>query len=192
MSPPPLRRYAHNGEFSGAQSDPYAHNGEPSTAVLSLGSNLGDRLGHLQAALDGLGDYLAGPSPVSTVYETAPWGGVDQPVYLNAVVMVTGERTPAQWLELAHILEQSAGRAREVRWGARTLDIDIIVVDSIHSDDPTLTLPHPHAHERAFVLVPWLDVDPEAALPGRGRVADLVSTLDTSGVVRWGSLEFIQ
>ncbi len=158
-------------------------------AVLSIGSNLGDRLGHLQTAVLGLGDYVAGPGAVSAVYETAPWGGLEQPAYLNAVVIVTGQRSPAQWLELAHILEQSAERTREVRWGARTLDIDIIVVDGVRSSDPQLTLPHPHAHERAFVLVPWLDVEPDADLPGHGRVADLVSTIDTSDVVRWGSVE---
>lgn len=163
--------------------------GASSTAVLSIGSNLGDRLGHLQLAVDGLGDYLAGPGAVSAIYETAPWGGVEQPAYLNAVVIVTGRRSPAQWLELAHILEQSAGRTREVRWGSRTLDIDLVTVDDIRSADPTLTLPHPHAHERAFVLVPWLDVDPQAVLPGHGRVVDVVSTMDISDVVLWGSLE---
>ncbi len=159
-----------------------------STAVLSIGSNLGDRLCHLQSAVTGLADYLSGPGSVSAVYETAPWGGAEQPAYLNAIAIVSGERSPAQWLELAHVLEQAAGRIREVHWGARTLDVDIVVVDDIRSDDVTLTLPHPHAHERAFVLVPWLDIDPEAALPGHGRIADLVSTMDTSGVVRWGTL----
>jgi len=159
-----------------------------STAVLSIGANLGDRLAALQSAVDGFADYLSGPDPISPVYETQPWGGVEQPAYLNAVVLVTGHRSPAQWLELAHILEQSAGRTREVQWGARTLDIDIINVDDIRSDDPTLTLPHPHAHGRAFVLVPWLDVDPDASLPGHGRVADLVQRVDTSGVTRWGQL----
>jgi 2-amino-4-hydroxy-6-hydroxymethyldihydropteridine diphosphokinase len=163
--------------------------GAPSTAVLSIGSNLGDRLGHLQSAVDGLGDYLAGPGAVSEVYETEPWGALEQPAYLNAVVIVTGQRSPAQWLELAHILEQAAARTRELRWGPRTLDIDIIVVDDLRSDGPTLTLPHPHAHERAFVLVPWLDVDPAASLPGHGRVADLVSTMEAADVVRWGTLE---
>lgn len=163
---------------------------ELSTAVVSLGSNLGDRAGHLQSAVDGFGDYLAGPGAVSAIYETPPWGGIEQPAYLNAVVVVTGERTPAQWLELAHILEQAAGRTRGVHWGARTLDVDIISVDGLESDDPTLTLPHQHAHERAFVLVPWLDVDPAAALPDRGRVADLVSTMDISEVVRWGTLRY--
>jgi len=160
-----------------------------STAVLSIGSNLGDRLGYLQSAADGLADYVPGPGALSPVYETAPWGGVEQPAYLNAVVVVTGRRSPGQWLELAHILEQAAGRTREVHWGARTLDVDIVVVDDVRSDDPTLTLPHPHAHERAFVLLPWLDVDAEASLPGHGRVADLVSTMDTADVIRWGKLE---
>lgn len=163
-----------------------------STAVLSIGSNLGDRLGYLQSAVAGLADYLAGAGAVSAVYETAPWGGVQQPAYLNAVVLVAGERSPAQWLELAHILEQAAGRTRDVPWGARTLDVDLITVDNVDSDDSTLTLPHPHAHERAFVLVPWLDVQPEAALRGHGRVADLVSTMDTSGIIRWGRLEITQ
>jgi len=166
--------------------------GSSSRAVLSIGSNLGDRLGHLQSAVDGLGAYLSGPGAVSPVYETAPWGGVEQPSYLNAVVVVTGERSPAQWLELAHVIEQAANRTRETHWGARTLDVDIIMVDDVRSDDSTLTLPHPHAHERAFVLVPWLDVEPEAVLPGRGRVADVLSTVDTTGVVRWGSLKVPQ
>lgn len=160
-----------------------------STAVLSIGSNLGDRIGYLRSAVDGLQDYVVGPDAISPVYETAPWGGVEQPPYLNAIVLVTGERSPAQWLELAHILEQAAGRTREVHWGSRTLDVDIIVVDDIRSDDPTLTLPHPHAHERSFVLVPWLDVDPDAELPGHGRVAALVSTMDTAHVTRRGTLE---
>lgn len=154
------------------------------TAVLSLGSNLGDRLGHLQQAVDGLTDYLVAEGAVSSVYETLPWGGVEQPPYLNAVVRVSGRRSPAQWLELAHILEQAAARTREIHWGPRTLDVDIIVVDDIVSSDPTLTLPHPHAHERAFVLLPWLDIDPEAQLPGHGSVAELLSTVDISGVER--------
>lgn len=159
-----------------------------STAVLSIGSNLGDRMSHLQFAVAALDDYIVGPGAVSPVYETAPWGGVDQPAYLNAIVIVTGRRSPAQWLELAHVLEQAAGRVREVRWGPRTLDVDLIVVDDVRSDDQTLTLPHPRAHERTFVLLPWLDVDPDASLPGWGPVADLVSTMDLSGVVHRGPL----
>ncbi len=163
--------------------------GSVSSAVLSIGSNLGDRLGYLQSAVHGLQDYVDGPEAVSPVYETAPWGGVEQPAYLNAVVLVTGQRSPGQWLELAHTLEQAAGRSRETHWGARTLDVDLIAVDDVRSDDPALTLPHPHAHERAFVLVPWMDVDSDAWLPGHGRISELVSIMDTRGVVRCGELE---
>ncbi len=158
------------------------------SAVMSIGSNLGDRLGYLQSAVDGLQHYVASPGAVSPVYETAPWGGVEQPAYLNAVVLVTGQRSPGQWLELAHTLEQAAGRTRQKRWGTRTLDVDLIVVDDVRSDDPALTLPHPHAHERAFVLIPWMDVDSDAWLPGHGRISELLSTMDTCDVVRYGEL----
>jgi 2-amino-4-hydroxy-6-hydroxymethyldihydropteridine diphosphokinase len=162
-----------------------------SSAVLSLGGNLGDRAGTLRAALAA----LAGEGLVarSVLYETPPWGPVEQPPYLNAIAVVRGDRDPAGWLALAHQLEQAAGRTREVRWGARTLDVDVVTVTAddgtpVLSPDPDLTLPHPRAAERAFVLVPWLAVDPEATLPGRGRVADLVAALppeDVAAVVRW-------
>ncbi len=145
-----------------------------SRAVLSLGSNLGDRLGHLRGAVDGLADVLVAVSPV---YETPPWGPVAQDDYLNAVLVVSGRLQPAGWLERAHELERAAGRERSVRWGPRTLDVDVIVVDDVVSDDPELTLPHPRAYERAFVLVPWADVEPDAVLPGHGAVADLAAGL---------------
>jgi 2-amino-4-hydroxy-6-hydroxymethyldihydropteridine diphosphokinase len=130
------------------------------------------------------------------LYETPPWGPVQQPPYLNAIAVVRGDRDAAGWLGLAHELEQAAGRTREVRWGARTLDVDVVTVTEddgtpVLSDDPDLTLPHPRAAERAFVLVPWLSLDPAATLPGRGRVADLVATLpaeDVAAVVRWEQL----
>jgi len=145
-------------------------------AVLSVGSNLGDRLGHLRSTVDGLGEAVTG---VSGVYETAPWGGVDQDDYLNAVLLVDAPGVDAYgWLARARELETRAGRMREVRWGPRTLDVDVVDVDGVTSDDPELTLPHPGAHQRAFVLVPWLDVDPAAVLPGRGRVRDLLDGLD--------------
>jgi 2-amino-4-hydroxy-6-hydroxymethyldihydropteridine diphosphokinase len=151
-----------------------------SRAVLSIGSNLGDRLAHLRgvvAALD--------PLAVSPVYETAPWGGVEQDDYLNAILIVADDRTDAYgWLARAHELEQAAGRVRDVRWGPRTLDVDVIDVDGTVSADPELTLPHPRAAERAFVLVPWRDVDPEAVLTGHGRIADLIS--DSTDVRRTG------
>ena len=163
-------------------------------AVLSLGANLGDRAGALRAALTALkDDGLVGRS---TLYETPPWGPVEQPPYLNAIALVRGERDAAGWLARAHELEQAAGRTRDVRFGPRTLDVDVITVTAddgtpVLSDDPDLTLPHPRAHERAFVLVPWLTLDPTAVLPGRGAVADLVRALpteDVDAVVRWDHL----
>ncbi len=162
--------------------------------VLSLGANLGDRAATLRGAL---GELAAeGLVARSTLYETPPWGPVEQPPYLNAVVVVRGDRDAAGWLARAHELEQAAGRTREVRWGARTLDVDVVTVTAddgspVLSDDPALTLPHPRAHERAFVLVPWLSLDPTAVLPGHGRVADLVAALpadDVAAVVRWEHL----
>ena len=153
--------------------------------VIALGSNLGDRLDYLQSGLDGLFDtprlvFLA----VSPVYETTPVGGPEQPDYLNAVAI--GETTlPAQAvLERCHSLEDAFGRVRGERWGPRTLDLDLIVYGDEVSDSPGLTLPHPRAHERAFVLAPWHDADPDAELPGQGRVADLLKALGTTGVTR--------
>ena len=145
-----------------------------STAVLSIGSNLGDRLAHLQEAVDAMRPWLRAVSPV---YETAPWGPVEQDDYLNAVLLVDDARaTPEDWLERARAAEQAAGRSRGVRWGPRTLDVDVVAVDDIRSDDAELTLPHPRAAERAFVLVPWLAADPDAVLAGR-PVRDLVAGL---------------
>lgn len=144
-----------------------------SRAVLSIGSNLGDRLAHLRTVVTALR-----PVAVSPVYETAPWGGVDQGDYLNAVVVVEDDGTDAYgWLRKAHELEDAAGRVRGVRWGPRTLDVDVIDVDGTVSADPELTLPHPRAYERAFVLVPWAELDPVAELPGRGPVADLAAAV---------------
>ena len=143
-----------------------------SRAVLSIGSNLGDRLGHLRAAVAALR-----PLAVSGVYETAPWGGVEQDDYLNAVLVAEADLDPRGWLDRAHAVEAAAGRTRDVRWGPRTLDVDLVEVDGILSAAPELTLPHPRAHERAFVLVPWLDVDPDAELTGHGPVAALAARL---------------
>ncbi|HVC72991.1 MAG TPA: 2-amino-4-hydroxy-6-hydroxymethyldihydropteridine diphosphokinase [Mycobacteriales bacterium] len=152
-----------------------------SRAVLSIGSNLDDRLAHLRSVVAALG-----PVAVSPVYETAPWGGVEQDDYLNAIVVVDDPGTDAYgWLARARELERAADRIREVRWGPRTLDVDVIDVDGGSNADPELTLPHPRAHERAFVLVPWADVDADAVLPGHGRVADLVDLVaDRAGVRR--------
>jgi 2-amino-4-hydroxy-6-hydroxymethyldihydropteridine diphosphokinase len=148
------------------------------TAVLSLGSNLGDRFEHLRGAVVGLGEAVLA---ASGVYETPPWGDPDQPAYLNAVVLAADAVDPLGWLERAGELERSAGRVRDParRFGPRTLDVDVVAVVSdagepVISDHPDLVLPHPRAHERAFVLRPWLDVQPYARLPGHGWVYDLV------------------
>lgn len=148
--------------------------------VLSIGSNLGDRLGHLRSAVAAFAAELVVVSPV---YETPPWGGVEQRPFLNAVVLVEGDQPPAYWLARAQAVERADDRERAVRWGPRTLDVDIVDVAGVRSDDPDLTLPHPRAHERAFVLRPWLDVEPAAVLAGRPVSAWLAGT-DQSGVVR--------
>ncbi|MDI6105013.1 2-amino-4-hydroxy-6-hydroxymethyldihydropteridine diphosphokinase [Actinoplanes sp. NEAU-A12] len=154
-------------------------------AVLSLGSNLGDRLAHLRAAVELLrADAIV---EVSGVYETPPWGDTEQPSYLNAVVIVEdGAATARDWLTRARACEAAGGRVRdpERRFGPRTLDVDVIAVwadggEPVVDDDPELTLPHPRAHLRAFVLLPWHDVRPDAELPGHGPVGAL---LDTPGV----------
>lgn len=152
-------------------------------AVLALGSNLGDSAEILRGALSALqstdGIDVTG---VSRVVETDPVGGPEQGVFLNAVVTIRTDRGPRELLSTCQRIESDFDRVREVRWGPRTLDVDIISIEGMVSDEPELTLPHPRAHERGFVLVPWLDVDPAATLAGHGSVADLVSTVDVSGV----------
>jgi 2-amino-4-hydroxy-6-hydroxymethyldihydropteridine diphosphokinase len=150
-----------------------------SRAVLSLGSNLGDRFAHLRSAVEGFGAAVVAVSPV---YETAPWGGVEQDDFLNAVLVVDDPAADARdWLRRGQALENAAGRVREIRWGPRTLDVDVVTVDGpegpVLSDDPDLLLPHPGTVERATVLRPWLDVDPAAVLPGHGPVADVLAAL---------------
>ena len=137
-------------------ADSTLHN--PKRAVLSLGSNLGNRLETLQGAIDAL------------VKTTLP---------------------PGSLLERAHAIEEAFHRVRDSRYGPRTIDVDIVAYQGVVSDDPSLTLPHPRAHERAFVLVPWHDVDPGAEVPGRGPVADLLPSLAGQGVVRRDDLALV-
>jgi 2-amino-4-hydroxy-6-hydroxymethyldihydropteridine diphosphokinase len=164
----------------------------PRWAVLSIGSNLGNRMENLQGAVDALEDTPGiRIKAVSPVYETAPWG-VDpgnQPNYLNAVVVLKTTLPPSSLLERAQAVEEAFHRTRAERWAARTLDVDIVVYEGRTSDDPVLTLPHPRAHERAFVLAPWLDVDRTAEIPGRGPVADLLAAVTREGVLRREDLE---
>ena len=150
-------------------------------AVLSLGSNEGDRLAYLQGAVAQLGDRVL---LASGVYETPPWGDRAPPPTLTGVLIVRDPEAGARdWLEAARACEKIAGRVRDParRFGPRTLDVDVIEVYAadgtpVTSDDPELTLPHPRAHQRAFVLKPWLDVQPYARLTGHGWVTDLLTT----------------
>lgn len=153
--------------------------------VLSIGSNLGDRLARLQSAVDLLGEAVRAVSPV---YETDAWGGVDQGPFLNAVVVAEDAGLDADaWLRKAQAIEAANQRVREQKWGPRTLDVDLVCVTDggaeVVSDDAHLTLPHPFAHQRAFVLAPWLDVDPAAELLVEGRrlpVRDILGSLDAA------------
>lgn len=158
--------------------------------VLALGSNLGDRLATLQGAVQ---ELLKEPgltlTALSPVYETAPVGGPPQPDYLNAVLVARTTLTPAALLHRAHEAEQAFHRTRQEVWGPRTLDVDIIVYGDLVSDDPVLTLPHPRARERAFVLAPWLDAEPAAEIPGLGQVAGLLATVGREGVWRRDDLD---
>lgn len=160
-----------------------------SQVVFSVGSNLGDRLGHLQTAVDVLaaaGARLA----LSPVYATAPVGGPEQGEYLNAVVLADLP-ADADLLGLIATAERAAGRVRRELWGPRTLDVDVISVAGVLSEDPALTLPHPRAHRRAFVLAPWLDLDPDAVLPGAGRVDDLLAEVGRCGITRRDDLVLV-
>lgn len=157
-----------------------------STAVFALGSNLGDRLEHLQSAVSSL---RATPDviivDVSPVYETKAVGAPDDsPDFLNLVIVTETTQPARVLLERAHAIEDAHGRTRDVINGPRTLDVDLIVVGTSVVDDREIKIPHPRAHERAFVLAPWADIAPSAEIPGLGPIQDLLADLDTSGVTR--------
>jgi 2-amino-4-hydroxy-6-hydroxymethyldihydropteridine diphosphokinase len=133
-------------------------------------------LSYLRLAVLGFGDAVRATSPI---YETAPWGVVDQGDFLNAILVVEDDAVDEWgWLRRGQQLEQDALRERLQRWGPRTLDVDVVTVDGVTSTDPELLLPHPGTTTRASVLVPWLDIDPDAELPGHGRISDLLTALD--------------
>lgn len=167
-------------------------------AVLSVGSNLGDRLGYLRGAVAGFADAddteLVAASPV---YETRPWGGVEQEDFLNAVLLARSDTLDEWgWLRRGQALEAAAQRTRELRWGPRTLDVDVVAVfgpdgSPVFSEHPDLRLPHPGAAERNTVLRPWLDVEPDAELPGRGRVDALLFRLGEDGLRRRDELVLV-
>ena len=139
-----------------------------SRALLGLGSNLGDRRQHLRDAVAA----LPGVVQVSPVYETNPVGGPEQDPYLNLVVEMDTDLGPRALLELCHSLERQAGRVRRVRWGPRTLDVDILWMDGVTVDEDDLVIPHKRMRERAFVMVPLADVAPDVAAGWEGDGAD--------------------
>jgi 2-amino-4-hydroxy-6-hydroxymethyldihydropteridine diphosphokinase len=151
-------------------------------AALGLGSNLGDRAEVLKSAIATISRTPnVTVAAVSPFVETDPVGGPEQPDYLNAVVVIDTSLTPEELLSLAHTCEQLAGRIRDVRWGPRTLDVDVLAYDQVARHDAALTLPHPRATQRAFVLVPWAAVDPSFVVAGR-TVGEWADTVDDAGV----------
>lgn len=159
---------------------------EPVLAVIALGSNLGDREATLEravVALDGL--------PDSSIHSVSSWHGTvaltldgldpEKPAYLNGVALLQTTLDPAALLEALRAIELENGRERVERWGDRTLDLDIVAYGDLLIMTPELTVPHPRAHERDFVLAPWLEVQPDAELPGHGRVDELLLALRAEG-----------
>ena len=145
-------------------------------AVLALGSNLGDREWTLMSAAEALnevGEVVA----FSSFLESRAVGGPPQPDYLNAVLILETQLEPLELLKVCQAIEKIFGRTREVHWGPRTLDIDLITCSDLVMESDSLTLPHPRASERHFVLAPWYEIDNDAHLPGHGSVADLLAKL---------------
>lgn len=153
------------------------------TAV-ALGSNVGDRLAHLRAGVDGIrraGSIVA----VSPLFESEPVGGPEQARYLNAVVVVETALDPAALLSLLLDVEREQGRVRDVRWGPRTLDLDIVAMEGVAVDDEDLHVPHRRAHERGFVAVPLAEIWPEARLADGSVAADAARRIGTAGLFEW-------
>lgn len=151
-------------------------------AYLGLGSNLGDRLGHLRRAVVLLRERDVRVLRSSRVYETEPVGGPDQPDYLNAVLEVDTDGTARELLEACLGVEAALGRERAERWGPRVIDVDLLTFDGETIDQPDLQVPHPRMHERAFVLIPLLELDPDPRLPGGRHAGDV--RLEALGRVR--------
>lgn len=152
------------------------------TAYVALGSNLGDPR---QQVLDAF-DALAGMPHLrllarSRLYRTPPWGVLDQPWFVNAAAQLDTALEPPVLLDALQAIECRAGRVRGVRYGPRTLDLDLLHMDGVRRADARLTLPHPRIAERAFVLLPLAELAPDLELPGQGRVAELLAAVDTAG-----------
>lgn len=145
-------------------------------AVIALGANIGNPKEQMDIAIALLRESLE-VTAVSSYFTTAPVGGPEQPDYLNAVCVAESELPAAELLALLHGIEKTLGRERIEHWGPRTIDLDLIQYGSILSHAEELTLPHPRAHERRFVLEPWLEIEPDALLLTHGRISDLLAQL---------------
>jgi 2-amino-4-hydroxy-6-hydroxymethyldihydropteridine diphosphokinase len=166
----------------GFQGDAEPHGRPAVEAVVALGANLGDRARTIAEAVAALGhlplvDDVRASEPIESVALKPEGPDAAAPGYLNAVALVTTRLAPSVLLGFLHAIEERHGRERRERWGDRTLDLDLIAYGDVVSDDPALLLPHPRAAERDFVLGPWLQLDPEATLPGTGRVAAALARL---------------
>ncbi len=155
--------------------------------LLGLGANLGDREAALQFVVDAMAKDFTNIR-CSKVYETPPWGVEDQPAFLNAVVVAETRLSPSQVLDFGQACETKAHRTPDVRWGPRTLDVDVLAYGEVHQDDPRLMLPHPLAHLRAFVLMPLLDVEPDYLFRDLGFARDLLNRIGDEGIVEVGTL----
>lgn len=170
-----------------AETTPVSH--PPVVAVVALGANLGDRAATLSSAVDQLRalplvDDVRAATPVESVAVKPEGRDAAAPAYLNSVALVTTRLAPSVLLEYLHAIETRHGRERRERWGDRTLDLDLIAYGDVVVASPALTLPHPRAAERDFVLVPWLSLDPDAVLPGADRVDALIAALDDTEEAR--------
>jgi 2-amino-4-hydroxy-6-hydroxymethyldihydropteridine diphosphokinase len=145
-------------------------------AVISLGANIGNPQEQITLAIAMLREATE-VLAVSSIYETAPVGGPDQPNYLNAICIAESDLPAADLLSVLHGIEKTLGRERLERWGPRTIDLDLIQFGSILSSAQELELPHPRAHERKFVLEPWLEIEPDAILLTHGKVSELLEQL---------------
>ena len=155
---------------------------------LALGSNTGDRLANLRAAIGGLPPQVL-VQVESSIYETEPWGYADQPAFLNMVIRAETDLSPLELLTHLKLLEKSLGRVPSFQNGPRLIDMDILFYDDLTLETPTLTIPHPRLHERAFVLVPLAEIAPALLHPRLGRsVSELVETVDRRGVNLFGGL----
>ncbi|MEA2010636.1 MAG: 2-amino-4-hydroxy-6-hydroxymethyldihydropteridine diphosphokinase [Actinomycetota bacterium] len=154
-----------------------------SRCAVAAGSNLGDRLGHLEAAMAGL-SAVGAITGISSVYETAPVGGPEQGPFLNAVILVDTARTPTGLLRELLLIERSRGRVRHERWGPRTLDLDLILFGQRDVDEPGLTVPHPQMRHRRFVLEPLLETWPDAVMPDGSPLTAAEDSVWTQEIVR--------